>query len=387
MSVYKPRGAVNYVYEFEFNGTRFRKTTGKSSKREAEAVERRERARVERSAEREALARAAFKGEGPLTLGVASARWWHEKGQHNTNADTDLHNLERIIAWFGEDRRLDEISDPDITAWVAARRGERIKGRATLKDGSPAPLVKPATVNRSTVEALRKLFTYARRKWKIQIASQPEWREHRLTEPGEQVAELSFVDQERVRERLTEGYREAAMFALASGLRLNNCLLKWSEIDWEGGRLKVVQKGGRVHSMPLSRDMRAILSACRGHDETWVFTFPLRRRDKQRRVLGERYPVTYYGLQIAWRRAVAELGIDLTFHGLRHTTGTRILRQTGNIKAAQKVLGHASAATTSAFYAHATEDDVRNALDNTPLAGPRIDATEARKRKRVKDMR
>lgn len=386
MSVYKPPGAVNYVYDFEFNGVRFRKSTGTAAKREAEAVERRVREKAKRDAEREALARSAFKGEGPLTMGVATARWWQEKGQHNTNAETDFHNLTRMVDWFGADRRLDEITDPDITAWVAARRGERIKGRVKLKDGSPAPLVKPATVNRSTVEAIRKLFTYARKKWKIRYSSEPEWREHRIPEPGEQVAELSFVDQERVHAKLTDGYREAAMFALASGLRLNNCLLKWSEIDWEGGRLKVVQKGGRIHTMPLSRDMRAILSACMGNDDTWVFTFPLRRRSGKRRVLGARYPVTYYGLQIAWRRAAKDLGIDLTFHGLRHTTGTRILRQTGNIKAAQKVLGHASAATTSAFYAHATEEDVRSALDATPLTGPRIAAGETRKRRRSKDL-
>ncbi|KRE07417.1 hypothetical protein ASE63_22215 [Bosea sp. Root381] len=386
MSVYKPPGAVNYVYDFEFNGTRFRKSARTASKREAEVVERKARERAKRDAERQALTQAAFKGEGPLTLGVATARWWQEKGQHNTNSETDFHNLARMVAWFGEDRRLDDITDPDITAWVAARRGERIKGRETLKDKSPAPLVKPATVNRSTVEALRKLFTYARKKWKIRYSSEPEWREHRVPEPGEQVAELTFVDQERVRAHLTEGYREAAMFALASGLRLNNCLLKWSEIDWEGGRLKVTQKGNRTHTMPLSRDMRAILSTCIGHDETWVFTFPLRRRSKQRRVLGERFPVTYYGLQIAWRRAAEELGIDLTFHGLRHTTGTRILRQTGNIKAAQKVLGHASAATTSAYYAHATEDDVRNALDATPLNSPRIEAPQPKKRRRSKEI-
>lgn len=379
MSVYKPKGAVHYVYDFEFRGDRFRATTETADKREALKVQTRVKKQAERDAEREDAARAAFKGEGPMTLGVATARWWNEVGQHNKNSDTSWNYLERMIDHFGGDRQLDDITDPDITEWVAQRRGQRIKGRDKLKNGDPAPLVKPSTVNRSTTEALRKIYTHARDKWKIRFNSQPDWKQHKLAEPGEQVAELSIADQQRVHLHLTDGYREAAMFALASGLRLDNCILKWSSIDWEGGRLKVRQKGDRIHTMPLSRDMRAILSACQGQDETWVFTFPLRRRSKNRRVLGVRYPVTYYGLQIAWRRAAEALKIDLTFHGLRHTTGTRIIRQTGNLKAAQKALGHADVSTTSKFYAHASEDDVRNALDATPLASPRIEPTEVQK--------
>ncbi len=386
MSVYKPRGAVNYVYEFEFNGTRFRKTTGKSNKRQAEEVERRAREQAKRDAERSALTQAAFKGEGPLTLGMATARWWIEVGQHNANADTSWNYLERMIDHFGNDRRLDEISDTDMTEWVAKRRGERIKGRVTLKDGSPAPLVKDATVNRSTVDALRKIYAHARDKWKIRIDSQPDWKQHRRREPGEQPAELKLADQDRVIPALGDGYRDAVMFALASGLRLKNCILRWDQVDWEGGRIKVVQKGKRTHTLPLSREMRAVLSACIGRDATWVFMFPLRRRSSQRRVLGVLYPVTYYGLQIQWRRISADLGIDLSFHGLRHTAGTRITRQTGNLKIAQKVLGHADISTTSKFYAHATEDDVRTALDETPLASPRIAVDETVKRKDGKDL-
>lgn len=384
MSVYKPKGSIHYVYDFEFRGARFRATTGTTNKREALAVQKRVRDQAATDAKRDAAARAAFKGEGPLTLGVATARWWNEVGQHNANSDTSWNYLERMIDHFGNGRRLDEITDADMTEWVAMRRGERIKGRVTLKDGSPAPLVKDATVNRSTVDALRKIYAHARDKWKIRIDSQPDWKQHRRREPGEQPAELKLADQDRIIPALGEGYRDAVMFALASGLRLENCILRWDQVDWEGGRVTVTQKGSRTHTVPISREMRAVLSACVGRDKEWVFMFPLRRRSKQRRVLGALYPVTYYGLQIQWRRVAASLNIDLSFHGLRHTAGTRITRQTGNLKIAQKVLGHADIATTSRFYAHATEDDVRKALDETPLASPRFDVVEDGKSKLAK---
>ncbi len=318
-----------------------------------------------------------------MTIGLATARWWNEVGQHHINSDTTWANLERIVAWFTSSRRLDEITDTDVAEWMAARRGERIKGRKTLKSGQPAPMVKTSTVNRSTLEPLRKLFSHARRSWKLRIDSEPDWTQHRLPEAGEQQAELKVSDQDRIIPALGDGYRDAVMFALASGLRLSNCILRWDQVDWEGGRIKVIQKGGRPHSLPISREMRAILSACKGHDAEWVFTFPLRRRSAGRRVLGARYPVTYYGLQIEWRRTAAELSVDLTFHGLRHTAGTRVTRKTGNLKLAQKLLGHASVATTAGFYAHATEDDLRTALDETPLASPRAADEPAKKARQI----
>lgn len=382
MSVYKPKGRDTYSFDFRFRGARFRGTTGATAKREALAIEKRERERVRRQAAREATARAAFRGDAPLTLGAAAARWWHEVGRHHVNSETTWADLERLVAWFGEDCRMDDVADSDVAALVAARRGETIKGRKTLKDGSPAPLVKPSTVNRSTLDPLRRLFGHARRAWKLRLDSEPDWRIHRLPEPGEQPAELRLADQARIVADLGEGYRDAVLFALASGLRLENCLLRWGQVDWEGGRIHVVQKGGRAHSVPISREMRAILSACRGQDAEWVFTFPLARRAAGRRVLGVRYPVTYYGLQIRWRRRAKALGIGLTFHGLRHTAGTRVTRQTGNLKLAQKLLGHASVTTTAAFYAHATEEDLRAALDATPLANPHPPASQSEKRRK-----
>jgi site-specific recombinase XerD len=382
VSVYRQKDRAFYVYEFVYRGVRFRGSTGATTKREAEAVERRERHRAEREHRARIEAGRAFTGEAPLTLGVATARWWQEVGAHHAASDTTWANLERMVDWFGAGRRLDQITDADVSAWVAARRGETIKGRRALKDGSPAPLVKPATVNRTTVDALRKLYARARRSWKIGIPSEPDWRAHRLKEAGERVAELQGEHQPATLAAMGEGYRDAVAFAIASGLRLGNVAsLEWAQVEWgdgvtDKGRVRVVQKGERVHVVPMSADMRAILSACRGHDARFVFTYVLRRRSARLRLAkGARAPVTYHGLQIEARRVFSRLGLPLRFHDLRHTLGTRIVRATGNLKAAQKALGHARIDTTAAFYAHAMEDDVRAAMDATPRISPR--ATDA----------
>lgn len=377
MSVYRQKDRAHYVFEFVHRGVRFRGTTGCTSRREAEQVERRERDRVEREARQADEAGRAFRGQAPLTLGVATARWWQEVGRHHAASETTWANLERMVDWFGATRRLDQISDADVSAWVANRRGETIHGKATLKDGSPAPLVKPATVNRTTVDALRRIYARARRAWKIAIATEPDWREHRLKEAGERVAELTTEQQPMVMASIAEGYRDAVAFAIASGLRLGNVLLTWDQVEWgdgitDKGRVRVMQKGGRVHVVPMSMDMRAILSACKGHDGHAVFTYPLRRRSVRHRLpKGARAPLTYHGLQIEVRRVMQRLGLPVRFHDLRHTLGTRIVRATGNLKAAQKALGHARIDTTAAFYAHALEDDVRAAMDAIPRITPR----------------
>ena len=73
----------------------------------------------------------------------------------------------------------------------------------------------------------------------------------------------------------------------------------------------------------------------------------------------ERYPFSKNGWARKWYKALEDAGIgDFRFHDLRHTKGTRALRATGNLKAVQKLLGHADITTTSR-YAHALEDDVR----------------------------
>jgi integrase len=64
-----------------------------------------------------------------------------------------------------------------------------------------------------------------------------------------------------------------------------------------------------------------------------------------------------------WAAAKAAAGVEnFRFHDLRHTRGTRILRATGNLAAAKEALKHRSIKTTLR-YAHATDDDVRNALE------------------------
>jgi integrase len=379
VSVYKPRGSGLYVYDFQLGGRRFLGSTGKAERRAAEGVEAQARLEARATLEREKAQAAQLQGKAPLTLDVAAGRWWTEVGRHHVASATTWSDLERLVARFGPATRLDAITDSHVAAWVAARRGDTAKGRKTLKDGSPAPMLSNARVNRSTVDLLRKLFTRARKAWKVPLPAEPDWTVHRLPETT-RVREMRGSEEEALHRHLPEGYRDVWRFAVASGLRLDECLLRWSEIDAAAGIVTVTQKGSRPHTIPLSREMAAIVFRHEGGHPEWVFTYVCRKArrgrgpdDPRARVMGQRYPVTYEGLKTAWKAARKAAGLpDLRFHDMRHTAATRLLRRTGNLKLAQQLLGHEDITTTATYYAHASIEDLRAALDSaSPKPGKR----------------
>ncbi len=102
----------------------------------------------------------------------------------------------------------------------------------------------------------------------------------------------------------------------------------------------------------------------------FVFTYVCerpspKRADRPARRKGERYPFSQQGWDRKWRKARKDAGVsDFRFHDLRHTTATRIIRNSGNLKAVSNLLGHTDIRTTSR-YAHVGSDDLRAIMVET----------------------
>jgi site-specific recombinase XerD len=80
-------------------------------------------------------------------------------------------------------------------------------------------------------------------------------------------------------------------------------------------------------------------------------------------VKGERRPLTREGVKTAWRRLRKRAGVtDFRFHDFRHDFASKLLRRTGNLKVVKRALNHASITTTTR-YAHVTDDEVAEAMD------------------------
>jgi hypothetical protein len=304
VSVYKHQDSPFYHYDFQFKGHRFHGSTGVKSKREAEAVERLEKAKVRQQLER------AGSSAVSLRFDDVADRYWLEVGQHHVGKDTTERDLARLVDYFGPDKLLTDIADDDVTKLVAWRRGHHrtVHRKKTAKDAAPDPLIAPATVNRSTTEVLKKLFTRAKA-WGVRFDREPEWKRHRLQEPEERVRELMPDEMSALDKTAREDYRDIMDFADASGLRLNECLLRWSEVNWQGRQIIKLGKGGRRVTVRITPLIREILWPLRGHHSEWVFTYIAKRtREDKDLVKGRRYPITYNGLKTQWKRPPEAIG-------------------------------------------------------------------------------
>lgn len=356
MSVYRPKGSPFYHFDFRWRCRRFHGSTGETSRREAQAVE-----RAARDQAKEVLRSAAkSKSASGLTIDLAAGRYWREVGMHHSGASNTWRDLARLVTYFGKDRLLDDIDDSDVAAMVARRRDEGMRRRRGKKT-----VIKPlsnATVNRSTTEVLRKLFTRAKHGWRIEFRQEPRWREHMLSEPQEHVRELHQDEAMRLQEQMTDSYGPFFAFARATGFRLNECILRWSEVNWATGQIAKSGKGGRRVTTPITPAVRAILWPLREHHPEFVFTYAAQATRGEHHIRHKRYPITYQGAKTRWRRMRSEARVEsFRFHDFRHDLATKLLRQTGNLKLVQRALNHADLKTT-ARYAHVLDEDLVEAL-------------------------
>ena len=371
MSIYKREGAPHYSFDFQVAGVRFSGSTGTANRRKAEELEAAEKVKAKR-----AQAEAQRAGpDGPLTLRIATARYWNEVGQHHAGADTTWTNLCRLVDYFGLDKPLSSITGADVAALVSWRRAQTVKGRAVVRDPDDpkaqqaAPLIAPATVNRSTIEPLQKLFNRARLVWKVALPNEPDWRRHRLKEPQERVREVRAIEEDSLDRAIRTDYAPIVAFARASGLRQRELLLRKDQVDLVDGVVTTIGKGRKPIRQPITTEMRAILMTEMANPTTWVFTYKATRAKRGRGgwARGDRRPITASGLKTIWRRSKTKrtglrLPADLRFHDLRHDFATKLLRDSGNLKIVQRALHHAKIETTTK-YAHVMDDEIAAAME------------------------
>lgn len=123
-----------------------------------------------------------------------------------------------------------------------------------------------------------------------------------------------------------------------------------------GGLLVVHGKGGQTRIVPLHPTVLDALEPFRGSGPPgWLF--PSTRRAGQ--------PVVAYTVSVAIGNHFRSLGIASTAHKLRHRAGTDALAATGNLRAVQEFLGHASP-TTTAIYTKLLPDDLSRLVHALP---------------------
>ena len=143
-----------------------------------------------------------------------------------------------------------------------------------------------------------------------------------------------------------------AIFAVNTGCRNKEiCSLRW---DWE---FKLDDYHTSAFIIPgefvknkqdrlviLNKLAFNVVESQRGKNDTYVFIY----RDK---------PITHM-LNMAWRRARKEAGLDVRVHDLRHTFGSRLRSANVSFEDRQDLLGHKSKRITT----HYSEVEIGNLL-------------------------
>lgn len=333
MSVYKPSRSPHFHFDFVFKGQRYHGSTNCSSRREAEAYERRERHKAANP----------DRSRPPITLDEACGLY-QDKVESKPSWPTTKYMLRDLIAGLGGNRLLSEISQRELQVHFAKRRN----GRAD------------SSINRE-IDNARSVWSWAA-KSRFNVGEVPDWSPLYLSVPETPPRELGETEeQEALFEAIPADAYDVVMFALISGWRKAEVIgLKWSDVNLGRATASTRIKGGNVVSRPLDPSMVALI-ANQPRVGPFVFTYVCRKSRAKRRA-GHRYPMTVTALRTRWEEArdAAKLA-GFRFHDLRHTAATRILRATHDLAAVAKVLQHKNLKTTQR-YAHVIDQDVRDAI-------------------------
>jgi integrase len=211
---------------------------------------------------------------------------------------------------------------------------------------------------------LERLFRFAKAEG-AEFRNEPAWADLLLPEQEERVRELQDDEAEALDAAMRHDYEPFFEFVRASGLRQKECItLRWSEVNFGTKQIVRIGKGGRRVVFPITDTIREILFPLQGQHPEFVFTYVAIYGNKRLgRVRGQRYPLTINGAKSAWQRMRAKSGVkDFRFHDYRHDFGTKLLRETGNLKLVQKALNHRDIKSTLR-YAHVLDTDVASAVE------------------------
>jgi integrase len=168
--------------------------------------------------------------------------------------------------------------------------------------------------------------------------------------------------------------RDRVCIALMARLALRKHevrLLRWRDVDLERGELRVQGKGGKPATVPIvHEDLRADLArlALEGQVSPAEFVlYPIRWGNAQtnpnlRGVVREHRdrPMAHSTMHRWWKRCLVQAGAaDFPMHELRHHAGDEFRRAGNDLELTRVFMRHESISTTSEFYMHPDEAELR----------------------------
>jgi site-specific recombinase XerD len=123
-----------------------------------------------------------------------------------------------------------------------------------------------------------------------------------------------------------------------AGMRSNEAKqLRWTDVDYERGIIRVWGKGGKQRRLPIPHSLRLALFQL---DQKGEHVFPSRRTGR---------PITDVRKEIERAKKAAKITRKITPHQLRHSFATHLLETGADLRQIQELLGHAEVSTTQIY--------------------------------------
>jgi integrase len=305
MSLYRRAGSPFWQYSFTVNGVRFRGSTGRTGKREAQAVEAEKRHAIKRG----------MVPKDRWTVHICVGTYWSERAKHNRSADTILAKLDALRRILGRDTPIMSLTNAMLLDYRATRRGEGLEIHSVNRDYACLK----AALNHARVMHGQDIPPLA-------------WKHIMAPEPPHRIRFLSRDEYDRLLAVCDPAMAKIVKVAVATGLRKDNLLsLDWKQVDLSSGRITVLLKGDKLHTLKITPEVRAALSTDTNRKGQVFDTTNFRRR---------------------WNRAVAKAELDnFRFHDLRHTFASWARMAGADLADICEALGHSNISVTQR-YAH-----------------------------------
>jgi integrase/recombinase XerD len=146
-------------------------------------------------------------------------------------------------------------------------------------------------------------------------------------------------------------FKMVVTLLLDCGLRISEAAsIRKADIDFSQSEIKVMGKGGKERTVPISPITAQLLNAYIAQDGRSEWLFPSNSK------LGYMDIRSY---EKSMRRVCGRLGINITPHQLRHAFATYSLQSGARLEIISKLLGHSSISTTADIYTHWLRDDLK----------------------------
>jgi integrase len=181
---------------------------------------------------------------------------------------------------------------------------------------------------------------------------------------------LTVEEFQKFIQHLEEPFRTIALLCVCFGLRISECLaLKWSDVDWLNGRLRVergivrqnvddVKSAESRKQMSIDRSLLAALKVWKqttqfSGSEDWMFASPIQ--------LGG-LPWSYPWVWRVFQKAASSAGVGkLATHTMRHRYRAWLDAVGTPIAVQQKLMRHADIRTTLNIYGDVITDEMSRA--------------------------